>query len=202
MSVGTTTYLLSADAKTLYPALASLTDAQIETFAKAAVRWIKAKYGRDITPGWRSQSFSSHYDSVIWLPDTPVRDVCSIKINGTEWKGFKDVVKFTAQGRLFLTQQYTTGLQPYGQFWNQIPGWQAGLNNIQVKYLSGGCDQADMDTYVGAVVNWFVDSNSRSPMVSSENIGDYSYVMNTAFSKGPPASVTNLLSGFMVTRAC
>ena len=50
------------------------------------------------------------------------------------------------------------------------------------------------------VINWWMDANGRSVVVSSESIGDYSYVLNSAFVKGVPVRVSTILSSLMPVR--
>ena len=82
---------LSPTAKLVYPNLAKLPDASLEGLAKAAVSWIKAKYGRDITSGPKCENFTSMGEPIIWLACPPVDAVTSITVNNFEWKDFKSL---------------------------------------------------------------------------------------------------------------
>jgi hypothetical protein len=186
---------LSDSAKLIYPALASLSDASIKAFTTSAVEWIQQTYGRNIQGGQRCHTFSSMGEQVLFLPDTPVCGVQSIKINGQEWIDFDHCVNVGRNGRM------TLGGARLGIKWNQLHGWSPGINNIKVVYTSEGLTQSMFDLYVGEVINWWVDSNSRSVMVTSESIGDYSYVLNTAAAKGIPVRVSTILSSLVPCRA-
>lgn len=78
-----------------------------------------------------------------------------------------------------------------------MQGWEVGVQNIVVNYTSSGISQYEQDLLIGTVMNWFYDQNKRSPIISSESIGDYSYSLNTAFLRGVPAQVMTLLQPYM-----
>lgn len=198
---------LSPNAKLIYPGLAKLSDPQLEGLAKAAVSWIKAKYGRDITSGPKCENFTSMGEPIIWLSSPPVDAVTGINVNDFEWENFQGYVRAGRDGKLSLGLQSGGGYGIGGGYggglsWNQLPGWAKGVNNITVKYRSHGLNQDEYDLYVGSVVSWWLDSNTRSYVLSSESIGDYSYVANTAFLKGVPIQVASMMSNLQPIRAC
>ena len=185
---------LSDSAKLIYPSLAGMSDASLSAFTAAVVEWIQQKYGRNIQGGQRCHTFSSMGEQVLFLPDTPVCGIHAIEINGQELVDFETYVDFGRNGKM------TLGGSRSGNKWNQLKGWSAGINNIRVSYTSEGVSQAMFDLYVGEVINWWEDANGRSVVVSSESIGDYSYVLNSAFVKGVPVRVSTILSSLMPVR--
>lgn len=200
---------LSQNAKLIYPGLAKLPDASLEGLSRAAVAWIKAKYGRDITPGVKCENFSSMGEPIIWLNNPPVEKLLAITINDITWNDFQGYVRAGRDGKISLGLQawggayaLMSGNYGAGLSWNQLPGWAKGVNNISVHYQSCGLGQDEYDLYVGSVVNWWMDSNTRSYVLSSESIGDYSYVANTAFLKGVPIQVSSMMSNLQSIRAC
>ena len=198
--------LLSETARLIYPGLTKLSDAQAEGLSKAAVSWIKAKYGRDITSGTKCENFTSMGEPILWLNSPPVERLLGVIVNGHDWQDYDRHVKAGRDGKLSLGSLgwgggYGGGYGG-GLSWNQLPGWAKGVNNISVTYRSAGLSQDEYDLYVGAVVNWWLDSNTRSYVLSSESIGDYSYVANTAFLKGVPIQVASMMSNLQSIRAC
>lgn len=185
---------LSDSAKLIYPTLAGMSDASLKAFTAAVVEWIQQKYGRNIQGGQRCHTFSSMGEQVLFLPDTPICGVQSVEINGRDWMEFETYVDVGRDGKM------TLGGSRYGIKWNQLEGWSPGINNIRVTYTSQGVSQTMFDLYVGEVINWWLDANGRSVVVSSESIGDYSYVLNSAFVKGVPVRVSTILSSLMPVR--
>ena len=187
---------LSESAKLIYPALQSLSPEAIAAFTTSAVEWIKLTYGRGIQPGVRCQTFTSTGEPILFLTDTPVCRVHSISINGHEWDDFDMLVDIGRDGKM------TLGGSHFGVAWNQLAGWGRGVNNIRVSYTSEGVSQSMFDLYIGEILNWWIDANSRGVVVSSESIGDYSYVLNSAFAKGVPTRVATILRSLVPIRAC
>lgn len=187
---------LSDTAKLIYPALQPLSAEALTAFTESATDWIKTTYGRNIQPGVRCQSFTSSGEPILFLADPPVCGVHSISINGHDWPDFSSHVDVSRGGLM------TLGGSHNGVAWYQLTGWARGVNNIKVTYSSEGVTQSMFDLYVGEIINWWMDANSRGVVISSESIGDYSYVLNSAFAKGVPTRVATMLRSLIPCRAC
>lgn len=169
----------------LYPRLASLSEAALQARVDAATAWIIKTIGRDLTSGSKTQTFSGRNRPVLWLRNTPVTAITSVTVNGVVLApsdySFEPNGKLTRLNRGFVTQ---------------MPGWEPGAGNIVVVHTTSGIPSIAQDDMIGAVCVWMEDLARVTGLVSSERIGDYSVVANTAFSARVPASVMAKLSPY------
>lgn len=172
---------VSPSVSNLYPALSGLANSQFQALAEAATAWAIRHIGWDFTPGTKYESFSPVNEPVLFLSSTPVISITQILVNGT----IADPSSYSVTPTGLLTRQ-KVGI------WNQLGGWQSGLNLVQVTYVSSGLKQPVIDLLVGAVMNWFYEAGSRSPSVSSERIGDYTATYQTP-SESVPGPIVQLL---------
>lgn len=194
--------ILSSEVSYIYPALGRIDPDSIEPLAVAAMKWIQGRYGRDLTAGAKTDRFDSHYDAVIWLKCPPVTEVTEIRVNDAVMPGWESYVRVSPEGRLSIKNRpiwLDGSTSPLGRFWNQMPGFAPGIDNIEIDYVSAGATQAELNLYVGAVVNWWADANRRSPVALSESIGDRSYSIGQ--NAEIPASVKTVLSSLIPKRA-
>lgn len=170
----------------LYPRLASLSEAALQVHYDAATEWVKKTLGRDLTSGSKTQTLSGRNRPVLWLKNTPVTGVTSVTVNGSVLASsdyhWEPSGKLTRATRGFITQ---------------MRGWDPGAGNIVVVYTSGGIPQIAQDDIIGAVMAWMTDAARISGIASSERIGNYQYVANTAFSSRVPAMVMSKLSPYV-----
>jgi hypothetical protein len=177
---------VSPDVKDLFPSLAKLSPGPLQALAMAAEGWLVKVLGRDLDGGAKTETLSGENQPILWLANTPVSSVESVVI--------EDVTQpatgyyFAKNGQLFRSK--------YG-FRDHMRGWDVGIKNITVNYTSQGLSQSEQDMLIGTVMNWFVEQNSRSVMLSSERIGDYNYTLNTAFSRGIPQAVNTVIYPYM-----
>lgn len=196
--------ILSENAAFIYPMLARVNPASIEPTAEAAVLWIRNRFGRNITPGERTQVFSGMNDPFVWLNDPPVESIDEVRINGQVLANHEQWIQFLPNGQVnFRQASWPFGVNggemlSAGRFWNQLPGFPPGANNIEIDYTSAGMTQAEIDNYVGCVVSWWIDANPRSFVAASESIGKRSYAI--AQSQGVPNHVTQILSALIPKR--
>lgn len=169
----------------LYPRLASLSEAALQARVDAATAWITKTIGRDLTSGSKTQTFSGRNRPVLWLRNTPVTAVTSVTVNGVVLASsdftWEPSGKLTRCNRGFVTQ---------------MPGWEPGAGNIVVVHTTSGIPSIAQDDMIGAVAAWMEDVARITGIVSSERIGNYQYVANTAFSSRVPASVMAKLAPY------
>jgi hypothetical protein len=177
---------VSPTIKLLYPVLASLPDATLEARVDVATEWVKRALSRDLSSGTKTERISGRNHPTIWLRNTPVVSVESITVDGRELAASE--YAWTADGRV---------TRAWKGFVRHMPGWNPGVENIVVEFESGGIPQVIQDDIIGAVTAWFLDSAEISSVVSSERIGDYQYVANTAFGAKVPSSVMSKLMPHM-----
>ena len=177
---------VSTSVTDLFPSLAQLSPGQFQALATAAESWITRTIGRDLVEGSKTQTFTGRNQPILRLANTPVSSIQSIYVHGV-LKPSTDY-SFSSNGQIFKGG--------YG-FSEHMQGWEVGVQNIVVNYTSSGISQYEQDLLIGTVMNWFYDQNKRSPIISSESIGDYSYSLNTAFLRGVPAQVMTLLQPYM-----
>lgn len=196
--------ILSSNASFVYPMLSRVDPASIEPTAAAAVAWIKTKFGINLLPGTHTDRFDSHNDPIIWLKSPVVSSVAAIRVDDRVLTDFSTWIKVSPEGRVSIKNRGYLQQGAFSRFWNQLPGFSAGVDNVEIDYVSAGRTQTEIDLYVGAVVNWWIDANRRSSVVMSESIGDRSYSMGTmGTSAGEiPIGVRNVLSGMIPKRAC
>lgn len=170
----------------LFPSLSQLSPGQFQALAMAAEWWITRTIGRDLVEGQKTQTFTGRNQPILRLSNTPVVSIQSIYVN--------DVLKpstdyyFSSNGELFKSKS---------GFREHMQGWEVGVQNIVVNYTTSGISQYEQDLLIGSVMNWFYDQNKRSPVISSESIGDYSYSLNTASMGGIPLAVMSVLSPYI-----
>ena len=169
---------VSPNVALLYPRLASLSEAALEARVDAATQWLKTMLDRDLDAGEKTETLSGRNRPVLWLKNTPVTEVTSVTVNGRVLASSDYHV--TAGGALTRRQS---------GFVSQMLGWEPGSGNIVVVYESSGIPAIALDDMVGAVASWMLDASKVSGLVSSERIGNYQYVANTAFNSQIPNSV-------------
>ena len=190
--------MVSDNIKIIYPRLAGLTDDQLYTLYQVAEDWIRNYYGRDLTGGLKCDHFSSMNDYVLFLKNPPVRELRRVRVNGYSWCPCDHKIRFSKDGKVYF----------YGQtFWNQLPGWSPGVNNIEIEYISEGQPQIRIDTMAGAVMSWFMESGQQNITAASERIGDYSYTSSSGSSSStssaaPPDHVQRIFAPFKRNLAC
>lgn len=178
---------ISPAVKMLFPQLASLAPGPLQALATSAETVLVKYLGREISQGSKTQTFKGENQTVLWLNSTPVTSVDSVIISGTSVD--VSTMHFDSDGR--LTRQYQG-------FQNQLLGWTPGVSNIVVTYTSAGLDQSEQDMLIGSFMVWMLDMQSKSMVVSSESIGDYSYALNTAFMRGLPPHLAILIQPYRV----
>ena len=195
--------ILSANASFVYPMLDRVDPASIEPTAASAVIWIKNHYGVDLLPGEHTDRFDSHNDPIMWLKNPVVEEVTEIRVNERILTDWAQWVRVSPEGRVSIKNRSMWYEGQFSRFWNQLPGFSPGVDNVEIDYTSAGRTQAEIDLYVGAVVNWWIDSNRRSGVVTSESIGDRSYSIDASSGgNGIPKGVRGILSGLIPKRAC
>jgi hypothetical protein len=185
-----TTVPISPSVTNLYPQLAALAPGPLQALAMAAESFLVQSLGREISAGTKIQTFKGENQTILWLNCSPVTALISVVISGNS----ADItgLKFDSDGR--LSRQYQG-------FQNQLSGWTPGISNIVVTYTSDGLDQTVQDMLIGAFMCWMLDMQSKSSVASSESIGDYSYVLNTAFMKGLPPFLSTLIQPYRIMAA-
>lgn len=170
----------------LYPRLASLSEAALEARVNLAQEWIKQTIGRDLDSGSKTERLSGRNRPVLWLKNTPVASITSVTLDGSVLAS-SDYV-FTTSGKLTRSRQ---------GFVSQMCGWEPGVENVVVVYQSSGIPSIALDDMTGAVASWMLDVARVSGVLSSERIGNYQFVANTAFNTRIPPSVMAKLSPYM-----
>lgn len=170
----------------LYPRLASLSEAALQASYDAATEWVKKTLGRDLNSGSKTQTLSGRNRPVLWLKNTPVTAITSVTVNGT--------VLASSDYRWEPSGKVTRATQG---FISQMQGWDPGAGNIVIVYTSSGIPQIAQDDIIGSVMAWMQDAARISGLASSERIGNYQYVANTAFASRIPASVMSKMSPYV-----
>lgn len=156
----------------------------------AAESFLVQSLGREISAGTKIQTFKGENQTILWLNCSPVTALISVVISDNA--ADTSAMKWDADGRL---------ARQYKGFQNQLLGWTPGISNIVVTYTSDGLDQTVQDMLIGSFMVWMLDMQSKSSVASSESIGDYSYVLNTAFMKGLPPFLSTLIQPYRIMAA-
>lgn len=171
----------------LYPALAAMEPPALESLAMAAEKWLVKTLGRHVSPGTYTETFDGLNNPLLFVSSPPVKTVLQVTISSqnhvTTYTPESGYYQWTKDGRIHIRPQ---------TFWNQLPGWRPGVANVQVTYTSCGLCEIERDNLIGSVMNWWYDQSNRSGLVSSESIGDYSYVMKFNITSVPPSVRTVL----------
>lgn len=183
--------------RTLYPRFQTLSDSDLSIWLEAGKGYVTAYYGRDFTPGLKTDRFSSMNDTILFLRNPPVISVKRIRIDCRPWCNCEHDVRWARDGRLFMGG--TT-------FWNQLSQWPAGVNSIEVEYLSEGLSAAVQATLYGAVMSWQYEGAQQNIAANSERIGDYFYMNQgngaTGTSQAPPHFIQKLFAPYVRRLAC
>lgn len=164
-----------------------MTPEQLSAHGVAAEAWIERVLGRHLSAGTYTETFTGMNTPLIFLSSPVVTAVPSVVVNFenqvTRMTTQDGRYRFTADGKLYIGSS---------GFWNQMPGWRPGVDNIQVTYQSAGLEQTVIDLLIGSVMNWWHDRAGKSTVAIKEQIMSYSYELPTN-ATGIPAPVMTLL---------
>ena len=172
-----------------FASLDSLAQARlIEAATSAIERYCRRSFASEEV----TEYISGNGTSRIWLDRRPVVEITSVTVNDVSLDN-------TANAAWVLDPLTGTLTRGTGQHDSQLAmHWPRGTRNIVVVY-TGGFSPVPSDVKLAAVtlVKHLNDAATKTGILSSENIGAYSYVLNTAFQKGglPPAATAHRGSG-------
>jgi hypothetical protein len=173
-----------------FSSLSSLAQARlIEAATSAIERYCRRTFASEEV----TEYLDGNGTSRIWLERRPVSTITSVTVNDT-------ALDNSSNDAWKLNPNTGTLTRGTGQHDSQLAiHWPRGTRNVVVVY-TGGYAAIPSDVKLAAVtlVKHIHDATTKTGILSSENIGAYSYVLNTAFSKGgfPPA-VAMLLSSYV-----
>jgi hypothetical protein len=120
----------------------------------------------------------------LWLSRRPVSSVGTVTVNGTAIDNTSGDA-WTLQGNRGELLRGAGYLDP-----RHAMAWPKGYSNVVVTYVGGYATiPGPVKQATIAMVKHMSEAANKTGLLSSESIGDYSYVLNTAFNKGdiPPA---------------
>jgi hypothetical protein len=173
-----------------FDSLSSLAQARlIEAASTAIERYCRRTFASDEV----TEYLDGNGTSRIWLDRRPVTEVTSVTVN--------DVALDNSTNAAWVLEPNTGTLtRGTGQHDSQLAiNWPRGTRNVVVVYTGGySAIPSDVKMAAATLAKHIHDAATKTGILSSENIGAYSYVLNTAFSKGgfPPA-VAMLLASYV-----
>jgi hypothetical protein len=161
--------------------LANLAQAALIEAASTAV---ESYCRRTFALGTVTEALDGTGKARLWLSRRPVSSVGTVTVNG----GTVDNTSGDAwtlngsRGELVRGAGY---VDP-----RHAMSWPRGYGNVSVTYVGGYATiPGPVKQATVAMVKHMAEAATKTGLLSSESIGDYSYVLNTAFNKGdiPPA---------------
>jgi hypothetical protein len=179
-----------AEVTAAWPGFDTLDDGEKAALISAASAAIERYCRRTFEEDEVTERFDGNGRPRVWLSRRPVASVASVVANG-ETLTAEDYSFNPETGELFRGDGRT---EP-----RHVMGFPRGTRNITVTYTGGYATvPEDVKRATLVLVRHVSDGTAKTGVLSSESLGEYSYVLNTAFSKAEmPPLAAMLLAPFV-----
>jgi hypothetical protein len=183
----------TADVSALWPEFAALGTTTQNALIGAASGWVESYCRRTFEVGTVTDTLDGTGLPRLWLSRRPVIAIGTVTVNGATLDN--------TSGDAYTANRNTGALvRGNGQGNPRFAStWPTGFQNIGVVYTAGfALIPEPVKTATVSMCKHLNDAVPNTGIFSSENLGGYSYVINTAFAKGgPPPAIASLLAPYV-----